>query len=300
MRIVKNAVIMAAGTSSRFAPISIERPKALINVKGEILIERQIKQLKESGIYDISIVVGYKHEGFSYLKDKFNVKLIDNPYYNERNNNSTIKMAEDILSDTYICSADNYFTKNPFTKENECSYYASIYEDKKTNEWCIQSDENGYIKSVTIGGENSWIMMGHCFFDSDFSKKFLEILNREYDKEETKDKLWEQIFIEHIKELPKMKIKKYDKDFIFEFDSLDELREFDTSYKVDSHSLILKDIAKKLGFKEGDIVNIKSIKGDKNEAIGINFLCKDTLYEYYYDIKKVVKVRKGNIMIYEK
>ena len=81
MRIVKNAVIMAAGTSSRFAPISIERPKALINVKGEILIERQIKQLKESGIYDISIVVGYKHESFSYLKDKFNVKLIDNPYY---------------------------------------------------------------------------------------------------------------------------------------------------------------------------------------------------------------------------
>ena len=36
---VDNAIIMAAGTSSRFAPLSYERPKALIEVKGEILIE---------------------------------------------------------------------------------------------------------------------------------------------------------------------------------------------------------------------------------------------------------------------
>ena len=36
---VDNAIIMAAGTSSRFAPLSFERPKALIEVRGEILIE---------------------------------------------------------------------------------------------------------------------------------------------------------------------------------------------------------------------------------------------------------------------
>ena len=37
---VDNAIIMAAGTASRFAPLSYEKPKALIEVKGEILIER--------------------------------------------------------------------------------------------------------------------------------------------------------------------------------------------------------------------------------------------------------------------
>ena len=40
---VENAVIMAAGLSSRFAPLSYEKPKALITVKGEVLIERQIR-----------------------------------------------------------------------------------------------------------------------------------------------------------------------------------------------------------------------------------------------------------------
>jgi CTP:phosphocholine cytidylyltransferase-like protein len=47
---------MAAGTSSRFAPLSYEKPKGLLKVKGEILIERQIRQLQEAGITDITIV----------------------------------------------------------------------------------------------------------------------------------------------------------------------------------------------------------------------------------------------------
>ena len=59
---VDNAVIMAAGTASRFAPLSFEKPKALIEVKGEVLIERQIRQLKEAGISEIIVVVGYKKE----------------------------------------------------------------------------------------------------------------------------------------------------------------------------------------------------------------------------------------------
>ena len=42
---VDNAIIMAAGTSSRFAPLSRERHKGLTVVRGEVLIERQIEQL---------------------------------------------------------------------------------------------------------------------------------------------------------------------------------------------------------------------------------------------------------------
>ena len=47
---VENAVILAAGLSSRFAPISYEKPKGLLKVRGEILIERQIRQLQDAGI----------------------------------------------------------------------------------------------------------------------------------------------------------------------------------------------------------------------------------------------------------
>ena len=52
----RNAIIMAAGMSSSFAPLSLETPKALLNVKDEIMIERQIGQLREAGIDEIVIV----------------------------------------------------------------------------------------------------------------------------------------------------------------------------------------------------------------------------------------------------
>ena len=55
---VDNAIIMAAGLSSRFAPLSYEKPKGVLTVRGEVLIERQIRQLREAGITDITVVGG--------------------------------------------------------------------------------------------------------------------------------------------------------------------------------------------------------------------------------------------------
>ena len=118
---VDNAIIMAAGVSSRFAPLSCEMPKALTEVKGEILIERQIRQLQDVGIKDIYIIVGYKAEQFEYLREKLGVQLIKNDEYLMRNNHSSIYAARTVIRNTYICSADNYFCDNPFEREVEDS-----------------------------------------------------------------------------------------------------------------------------------------------------------------------------------
>ena len=197
---VDNAIIMAAGTASRFAPLSFELPKALIEVRGEVLIERQIKQLKEAGIDEVIIVTGYKAEQFEYLIEKYGVKLVHNPDYLTRNNNSSIWVVREYLRNSYICSSDNYFFDNPFEAEVDDSYYSSIYVEGETNEWCIKEDD-GRIKDVVVGGNDSWVMLGHVFWSEEFSKKFISILEEEYDKAETADKLWETIYIDHIDEL---------------------------------------------------------------------------------------------------
>ena len=282
---VKNAIIMAAGTSSRFAPLSYETHKGLIEVRGEVLVERQIKQLKERGINDIIVVTGYKAEQFDYLKEKFGVRLIHNQEYLTRNNNSSINAVRDYIGNSYICSVDNYFSSNPFETEVEDSYYAAIYSHGTTNEWCMTSDEDGYIDSVTIGGENVWFMLGHTFWSVEFAHKFLEILDGIYDMPETRGLLWESIFMEHLDEL-KMKIKKYPKDVIYEFDTLDELREFDNSYIDDSKSYIIKEISKQMGVKESDITQLVSLKSDTTEAVGFEFVVKGNGYAYIYDSKK--------------
>lgn len=286
---VDNAIIMAAGTSSRFAPLSYEKHKALIEVKGEVLIERQIKQLQEAGIEDIIIVTGYMADDFTYLKDKYGVKLVHNPEYLTRNNNGSIYVVKDYLKNSYICSSDNYFMENPFESNVDHCYYSAIYANGSTKEWCIYEDKEGYINHVQIGGENAWFMLGHVFWSEEFSKKFLQILDSIYDLDDTKGFLWEDIYMQHLNEL-KMKIRKYPNDFIFEFDTLDELREFDKSYVIDSRSKILKNISTSLNVEEKELTDIVAFKDKNTVAAGFYFKLKGQMYEYSYETKNIRRI----------
>ena len=278
---VDNAVIMAAGVSSRFAPLSYETPKALTEVKGEILIERQIRQLQAAGIQDIYIIVGYKAEQFAYLQEKMGVRLIRNDAYMERNNHSSIYAARGVIRNSYICSADNYFFNNPFEKEVDDSYYAAVYAHGETWEWCMETDGCGYISHVQVGGKNAWYMLGHAFWSEAFSERFLQFLEAAYEDPRTKGLFWENIFMEHLDVL-KMQMRKYPADYIFEFDSIDELREFDTSYIADTRSSILKAIAVQLEGTEAEIVEIKSLKNTATEVVGIRFRFRGEQYSYTY------------------
>lgn len=283
---VDNAIIMAAGTASRFAPLSYERPKALIEVKGEVLIERQIRQLREAGIDEIIVVTGYRKELFYYLREKFGVIIVENDDYLHRNNNGSIWAARSYLRNSYICSSDNYFSVNPFEAEVDDSYYAAIYANGPTQEWCITSGGDGYINSVTIGGSDAWFMMGHTFWSEDFSRRFLRILEDIYHDPDTVNALWETIYMRHLDSL-KMKIRPYETGTIFEFDTLDELRQFDRSYISDTRSVILKELARTLGCQEADMVEITACKTGDNAAAGFRFRVKDSTYQYTYSDKSL-------------
>lgn len=275
---VDNAIIMAAGMSTRFAPISYEVPKGLLKVRGEILIERQIKQLKETGIDDITVVVGYMAERFLYLKDKFGVKVVLNPDYYRYNNTSTLMRVIKDIRNTYICSSDNYFTKNPFEKYVYRSYYSAIKIEGKSDEWGLITDRKGLIKGIDHRPENMYCMMGHAYFDKDFSKKFCKILKEQYELPGIKEALWETVLENNLKELP-IYIKKYDSDVIKEFDSLEELRDFDDKYLENTDSKIFKNICKVLDCNESDITNIEVVKEGLTN-LSFSFDVKGTKYIY--------------------
>ena len=256
---VENAVIMAAGLSSRFAPISYEKPKGVLRVRGEVLVERQIEQLRAAGIEDITVVVGYKKEYFFYLASKYGVRIVVNPEYGRRNNNSSLMVVREMLGNTYVCSSDDYFTENPFETYVYRAYYAGQYQEGATKEWCMRLGSKDRIDAVTIGGSDAWYMMGHVYFDRAFSKRFVEILEREYDLPQTADKLWEQIYIEHIDELD-MVCRKYDSGIIHEFDSLDELREFDPFFLENVDSEVFENIVSVLGCEKSDVHDVYPLK----------------------------------------
>ncbi|WEV65555.1 phosphotransferase [Bifidobacterium sp. ESL0764] len=256
---VDNAIIMAAGLSSRFAPISYEKPKGLMKVRGEILVERQIRQLQEAGIDDITVVVGYKKEFFFYLEQKFGVSIAVNDDYATRNNNGSLWLVRDKLANTYICSSDDYFTENPFEPYVWKAYYAAEYSKGQTDEWCMTTGAHDRITSVTVGGSDAWYMIGHAYFDRAFSKKFRAILEAEHDLPETRDKLWETLYIDHIKELD-MELRPYKSGTIHEFDSLDQVRAFDPNFLQNVDMDIFDNIEQVLHCNKEEIHDVYPLK----------------------------------------
>ena len=275
---VENAVIMAAGLSQRFAPISYEKPKGLVEVRGEILVERQIKQLIEAGITDIILVVGYKKELFFYLEDKFGVTIVVNSEFATRNNNSTLMRVRKMLGNTYICSSDDYFTENPFSQYNWKAYYAAEHAEGSTKEWCLALDGKDRICGVEVGGIDAWYMTGHAYFDRTFSERFIEILEKEYDNPHTAAMLWEDLYIEHIDELD-MEIRRYGEGIIFEFDSLDELRDFDPLFLENIDSDIFDNICKVLGCNKSEIHDVYPLKQGLTN-LSCHFATNDGEYVY--------------------
>lgn len=274
----RNAVIMVAGMATRFVPLSLEKPKALLEINGEVLVERQIRQLREAGIDEIVIVVGYLKEQFYYLKEKYGVIMIENPYYQERNNHSSIYMAREYLGNTFICSGDNYFHYNVFKEESDVPYYASVYANGETDEWCFITDDKNRIQSVTVGGQDAWTMKGHAYYTEEFSAFIKPYIEKSIDCEADRDKFWEDIFLEHADEMA-MYIRKYEENTLEEFDSLEELREFDKHYVNQTGSELVEKLCILLDCKEADLNRFSPNKAN-GQVVGFNFLLHDKQYQY--------------------
>ena len=277
---VDNAIIMAAGMASRFAPLSFEKPKGLLNVKDEILIERQIKQLQAVGITDITLVLGYKHELFEYLAEMFNVKIIINHDFNRYNNTSTLMLVLDQLKNTYICSSDNYFTENVFhAYELHATYPVVKHDVSEAGEYYVNADADGKILDVIIG-EGTWCMLGHVYYDRAFSTAFAELLVKEYEKLETRENLWEKLYIQHIDAFD-LRVKHYEDGVIQEFDALHELQQFDSRYLETTDSPILNDIINTLNVTLRDIQDIEVVK-DSSYPLAFTFTANGVAYLYEY------------------
>lgn len=275
---VENAIIMAAGMSTRFAPLSYETPKGLLVVKGERLIEREIKQLREAGIQKITVVVGYMKEKMFYLADKFGVEIVVNEDYYRYNNCSSLMLVRKQLGNTYICSSDNYFVENPFEEYVYRGYYSTVFAEGETDEYCVTETTDGIIKEVMVGGENKWYMLGHVYFDRAFSEQFVSILENEFKHEAYKLQLWEDYYARHVDTLL-LEAKHYSDEVIKEFDSLDELRAFDEHYLMHTNSKILLNICNTLNVTPAEITNIKPLK-DGLTNTSFCFDCKGEAYVY--------------------
>jgi len=276
---VKNAIILAAGMSTRFVPVSYELPKGLISVKGDVMTERLIEQLQEAGVREIVLVVGYMMEKFFYLRNKYNVKLVVNNEYATKNTHSSIYAARDYLGNTYICCADNYYPQNMFHQYEYRAFYCSIYlEGTSYVERAFTFDSDGLIVDTNKPSHDQWIMYGHAYHDNAFTAKFKPILENYYGQPGVENMYWETIYAENVKELP-MWVNKCEPTDILEFDSMDELKVFDKDYISNNRVKVFENICRILCCEISDIENIEQIKKGLNNR-SFKFLCNGKYYVY--------------------
>ena len=291
---VNNAVILAAGASTRFIPLSLEQPKGLFEVKGEKLIERQIQQLQDAGIKNITIVLGYKKEMFYYLEDKYGVNFIINESFNIKNNIESLYLAKEKLRNTYICVSDSYFVENPFNQYEYQTFNAGISIKKKTNEMYVDTDENGKIIMMEKYRDSGKVLFGHSFWNEDFSNAFIKLMEADRTVGKYNQSFWEWMVKDNLNNLPSFYFKEYEEGNIYEFDYFEDLRRFDSQYQGHTHSEIIHNIKLIFRCDEEDIVNFRNVnEGMTNTSFIFEINGMDYIYRHPGDGTDSIISRKN-------
>ena len=286
---VDGAVIIAAGFGSRFVPLTFETPKGLLEVFGERMIERQIRQLHEAEIHNITIVVGYLKEKFEYLIDKYNVKLLYNPEYSSKNTLTTVYRARKALEgkNMYLLSSDNWMRENMYHSYECGAWYSSVFQEGDTSEWSLSYNKKGRIQHVEIGGHDCFVMYGPVYMSAEWSKAFLPVLETYYTLPGTAQFYWEHVLmalltgnarhrlkeagISSIQGRPadevlalaenaEMDINRQPSEQVYEFENLEELRVFDEHYQNHSNNQAMELISSIFQVPESDIHHIRCLK----------------------------------------
>lgn len=105
------AIILAAGIGTRISKFIDEKPKCMVDIGGTTLINYTVNMLREKGIEEVIIVVGYKADVIrEELKEK-NVTLVYNPFFDVTNGIASMWFAKEHLKadeEVVIMSGDVY------------------------------------------------------------------------------------------------------------------------------------------------------------------------------------------------
>ena len=73
------AILLAASRGKELGPLTERRPKCMIDVRGEPLLQRLVRTLNGSGLRDVTVVRGYRKEAI----DLAGIESVDNDRYDE-------------------------------------------------------------------------------------------------------------------------------------------------------------------------------------------------------------------------
>lgn len=248
----QNAIILAAGYGMRMIPINMETPKGLLQINGEPLIERIIKQLHEVGIRNITVVVGFLKESYEYLIDEFGVELLVNMEYSRKNNLHSLRLAEDRIKNTYIIPCDIWCGENPFHCNELYSWY--LVDEEIDEESDVRVNRKKELVKTDSKGNR---MIGISYItgsEAELLKKRIIEMDKDSDFQHC---FWEEALFTRDKMI--VLAHTVSASSVYEINTYEELRELDhSSQQLSARPIQL--IAEALQVSEEEIEDITILK----------------------------------------
>ena len=156
------AVILAAGKGTRLNPITSTVPKPMIPIGGKPLLEHALLNLRDIGVQEILIIVGYKEEiiknYFGNGLSKFNVKIKYATQLEHLGTAHAVSFAKDFVGDDdfFLMYGDLLTDPQVFKevleiyKKSRCEGLISLFEVNNPQEYGIVSlNKEAYVEKIT-------------------------------------------------------------------------------------------------------------------------------------------------------
>ncbi len=233
MNRVKQAVIMAAGSGIRLNPLTLATPKPLIRVNGVRMIDTALRALRENGIEEIYIVVGYLAEAFRPLAEEYpGVTLLFNPYYDRCNNIASLYVAREHLEDAIILDGDQIiYDPSVLAPEFDRSGYNCVWTEGETSEWLLTEQDGIVTQCSRTGGKRGWQLFSVSRWCAEDGRKLKRHLEIEFEEKRNRQIYWDDVPLFCYPEQYRLGIRPMQPGDVTEIDTLEELIAIDKSYE---------------------------------------------------------------------
>lgn len=149
------AIILAAGVARRLYPLTFDKPKCLLEVASQPILDYQVKALKRVGISKATIVVGYyKGMIINHLKtsfDEFEFNFVNNPHFFETNTSYSLHLCEDVLreGECLLMNGDVLYPVELLQR---------VLDDEKDNVLAVEAKQCGKEEVKVIEGADERIV----------------------------------------------------------------------------------------------------------------------------------------------
>ena len=166
------ALILAAGVSRRLYPHTYATPKCLLEVGGKAIIHYQLEALKELGVKDITMIVGYYREMLIANIEKnfpdLRFNFVVNHHYFETNTAYSVYAGRESFNGEYLLmNADVVYPKELLFKLFNSHYENALAVDIKS---CGREEVK-----VIDGGENKVTAIGKDLIEDQCLGEFIGV-----------------------------------------------------------------------------------------------------------------------------